>query len=92
MNAVLQNMTDALDSGAIGLEQFIKVILAKNTTDADAYAAYAVVTAWLAKNDPDKYRTVLDILRPIMQAQHASVMIKESAAEQDDITTERSYE
>lgn len=76
MNAVLQKMTDALDSGAVGLEQYVKVILAENTTDTDAYAAYAVVTAWLAMNDTQRYQATVDVLRPVMESQHPSVMVK----------------
>ncbi len=80
-NDVMLELNRMLEVGEIGLENLVTVVLMHNATDAQAYAAYAVLTAWLAMNERDKYDAALEMLRPAMLVNHPAVMQAETVGD-----------
>ena len=62
---VYRDTYSKLESGEYCLQGMCKVILGGGASD-EARLAYAVVTAWLKLNEPEKLPAVLAILDPFM--------------------------
>ncbi len=74
LSAITAHILQALESGKIGLQTLISIVLGENTTHPDAYVAYVAVVTYLLEHKPDNYEEAGHILKDFMKSHHAIVM------------------